>query len=356
MAKQQFFHSETAQLFRQLEHLSQRPRMSRGQAFEDWLTAMTCALAGGTMEDQYMAMVQRHKEEGKGQRGIDLMPEMFGQLVNTMEQTRADVLGDLFQGAITYGEAGQYLTPASPPGNFVNLFALLAISCNPFSLSCRFVSQDTVRASVFPQQRQRKRKENVMANLTRASKELFTRSPDERFESLGDLCQHCRQEKELARDRWHPPQTFQPELDSDRVTLRLGDDGTFNLNHWSFSQLCRLCGVNKDTIVRLSPETATRALTETIPSGNKPMQVFTGNGTVRSIHGVTYSRLWNADLLAMLREHAGEFQPPPKGANDGTGLYCGEQDMFCFLIDPAGWIEINDQAFAPGFFLWKYYP
>ena len=39
--------------------------------------------------------------------------------------------------------------------------------------------------------------------------------------------------------------------------------------------------------------------------------------------------------------------------NGGTGLYCGEQDMFCFLIDPAGWTEIDGEAFAPGFFLWN---
>jgi len=39
--------------------------------------------------------------------------------------------------------------------------------------------------------------------------------------------------------------------------------------------------------------------------------------------------------------------------NGGTGLYCGEQDLFVFLIDPAGWAEIEGQAFAPGFFLWN---
>ena len=36
-----------------------------------------------------------------------------------------------------------------------------------------------------------------------------------------------------------------------------------------------------------------------------------------------------------------------------TGLYCGEQDMFVFLIDPLGWTEIDGEAFAPGFFLWN---
>jgi predicted RNA-binding protein YlqC (UPF0109 family) len=27
--------------------------------------------------------------------------------------------------------------------------------------------------------------------------------------------------------------------------------------------------------------------------------------------------------------------------------------MFCFLIDPTGWTEINGEAFAPGFFIWN---
>jgi len=35
-------------------------------------------------------------------------------------------------------------------------------------------------------------------------------------------------------------------------------------------------------------------------------------------------------------------------------LYCGEQDLFAFLIDPTGWVEMGDgEAFAPGFFLWN---
>src|SRR4029078_6824536 len=34
--------------------------------------------------------------------------------------------------------------------------------------------------------------------------------------------------------------------------------------------------------------------------------------------------------------------------------YCGEQDLFAFLIDPAGWVEIGvGEAFAPGFFIWN---
>lgn len=28
-------------------------------------------------------------------------------------------------------------------------------------------------------------------------------------------------------------------------------------------------------------------------------------------------------------------------------------DLFCFLIDPTGWAEIEEQAFAPGFYVWN---
>ena len=34
-------------------------------------------------------------------------------------------------------------------------------------------------------------------------------------------------------------------------------------------------------------------------------------------------------------------------------MYAGEQDMFCFMIDPTGWAEIGGEAFAPGFFVWN---
>jgi hypothetical protein len=111
--------------------------------------------------------------------------------------------------------------------------------------------------------------------------------------------------------------------------------------------------VSTETLIRLSSDTAARVLNETLPTGNKPLQLFTENALVRSIHGSSYTRLHNADLVAVLREFAVDFEPPQKASEGGTGLYAGEQDMFVFLIDPLGWTEIQGQAFAPGFFLWN---
>ncbi len=192
-----------------------------------------------------------------------------------------------------------------------------------------------------------------MVHLTRASNELFQRSPDERFDSFQDLWEHCRREQDFSSDSWHLPQALRPSATDCCVSVLLEDEGTHLLNDWSFSQLCRLSGVSKETVNRLSPGTASLALQETLPAKDKPIQLLTAGKSVRSLHGVTYTRLWNTDLLSVVSEFATDFQPPPAAFGGATGLYCGEQDLFAFLIDPNGWTEINGEAFAPGFFVWN---
>jgi hypothetical protein len=192
-----------------------------------------------------------------------------------------------------------------------------------------------------------------MQTLTRASSELFRRQPDERFPSLDALWQQCLRDKQKSMDRWHLPDIVRPANGGDRLNLTLGDDGSFAMNDWSFSQLCKLAGVNKDTVNRVSADTAGRIFQETLPGGNKPLQLLTCDEQVRAIHGASYTRLYNAELVATVKEFATDFQPPQEGMNGATGLYCGEQDLFAFLIDPTGWTEIDGQAFAPGFFIWN---
>ncbi len=189
-----------------------------------------------------------------------------------------------------------------------------------------------------------------MPTLTRAHEELFRRTPDEQFETLDSLIEHCRHTRSCSEDQWlnHDEITVTSDM-----TVVLDDQPDFSFNDWSFSQLCRMAGVSRDTINRLSRKTASRALQETMPRSEKPFQVLTTDGGIRSVHGVAYTRLWNEELLNVVAEAANGFAPPPQAMTGGTGLYCGEQDMFAFLINPAGWVEINDEAFAPGFFVWN---
>lgn len=192
-----------------------------------------------------------------------------------------------------------------------------------------------------------------MVSLTRANRELFRRTPDETYSTLKELHDHCRQERQYSSDIWQRPQLLTPHASEDGLQVTLENDENVNLTDWSFSQLCRLAGMSKETVNRFTPETARLAFRDTLPSSDKPIQLLTTGQTVRSLHGVSYTRLWNAELLEVVRDVATDFQPPQTAFNGGTGLYCGEQDMFCFLIDPTGWIEIDGEEFAPGFFVWN---
>ena len=192
-----------------------------------------------------------------------------------------------------------------------------------------------------------------MVTLKKANSELFRRTPDETFASFDELLAHCRQEREHSHDVWQMPQALDPHLAANTVSLKVNGHADVQLNDWSFSQFCKLARVSKETLNRLSPETASRVLNETLPSSEKPMQLLTSGESIRSMHGVAYTRLWNVDLLNVVAEYASDFQAPQTAAGGGTGLYCGEQDLFAFLIDPSGWAEIDGEAFAPGFFIWN---
>ncbi len=189
-----------------------------------------------------------------------------------------------------------------------------------------------------------------MANLTRAYDELFRRSPDEQFETLDSLIAHCRSARQCSNDCWVSHDQICVTSD---MTVVLDSAPDYRFNDWSFSQLCRMAGVSRDTINRLSHKTASRALQETMPTSEKPFQILACESQIRSIHGVAYTRLWNDELLDVIADAAPGFTAPQKAVTGSTGLYCGEQDMFAFLIDPTGWIEVEDQAFAPGFFVWN---
>jgi hypothetical protein len=194
-----------------------------------------------------------------------------------------------------------------------------------------------------------------MPNLTRASQELFRRTPDECFTSLNALSEHCQSQRERSQEIWQPPSALltRPVGPGKLLLAGAGTDGAYEMNDWSFSQLCRLAGVGKETVNRLSAETASLVFSETLPQGTKPLQLYTEGSNLRSIHAASYTRLYNTHLLSVVREYATDFEPPQPGMNGSTGLYGGEQDMFCFLIDPMGWTEIGGEAFAPGFFVWN---
>lgn len=65
---------------------------------------------------------------------------------------------------------------------------------------------------------------------------------------------HCSAEREKSHDWWERPQDLTLTHD---LTVCVGSDGAeLAFNDWSFSQACRMAGVSKDTINRLTPKTS----------------------------------------------------------------------------------------------------
>jgi len=190
-------------------------------------------------------------------------------------------------------------------------------------------------------------------NLAGASRELFRRAPDETFGSLAELSAHCRGRRERSTERWLPPHRLRAVSDGGKLLLSDGEGEPLRMNDWSFTQLCGLARAHKETVNRLSAGTAAQVLAETLPRSSRPVQLYASGEELRSVHGMSYTRLHDSEVLAMPSEFAVDFTPPPVGADGKTGLYAGEQDLFCFLIDPTGWAEVDGEAFAPGFFVWN---
>jgi hypothetical protein len=108
--KEHFFEPASADLVAEIDSIARR-HGSREQVFDDLLTIAVCALAGGTREEEYLQTVKPYIEGDVGNRAIDRLVAVFGQIVIIMDETRSDVLGDIFQGAITRGQNQQFFTP-----------------------------------------------------------------------------------------------------------------------------------------------------------------------------------------------------------------------------------------------------
>jgi len=108
MAKnKEFFFTEGAKtIFKSIKELEYKG-LSRNTVFTDFLDVCVCCLAHGDMEERYLKVVNRYDKEVFSK----YFPQMFAELVMAMEKENKDILGDLFQGAITYGENGQFFTP-----------------------------------------------------------------------------------------------------------------------------------------------------------------------------------------------------------------------------------------------------
>ncbi len=192
-----------------------------------------------------------------------------------------------------------------------------------------------------------------MTGMKNSYCQLFSRSDDQHFATFDALYSHCLNRQRNSEMHWRLPAEVIPTDYQGQLHLKLTGSRAFSLTDWSFGQVCQLSGLKKESLNRLKSSTAAQVLVETMPRGHRPIQIFTEGDVIRSLHPVGYTRIHDAALLELVIDEAFDFDPPPVGESGATGLYAGEQDMFAFMIDSKAWVEVGEERFAPGFYLWN---
>lgn len=112
MAKPDHFqYGLSKEIVAEFDHIA-RYGGSRGGVFHDFLRMFAAALTGGRDEPAYLDTVKRYTGDAGGERACDRIARAAGKVLDWYaEHPGGDLLGDIFQGGITYGEHGQFFTP-----------------------------------------------------------------------------------------------------------------------------------------------------------------------------------------------------------------------------------------------------
>lgn len=102
MPKPSFTEPESKTIWKLIEQAATASHHDPIRAFRDFITMSRCALSFGRMEKEYLRNVEQYKNKA------DRFAEAFAIVIDTPEK---DLLGDVFQGGVTFGENGQFFTP-----------------------------------------------------------------------------------------------------------------------------------------------------------------------------------------------------------------------------------------------------
>ena len=198
-----------------------------------------------------------------------------------------------------------------------------------------------------------------MTNLTQASQQLFRRSADEKFGSLAELRDHLNLRSQGTREETVDLRKFTYNHNGTMfLEDALGfDKRRFDLNDWSFRQLCKQLSAPAEFISKLSPRLASECMSEATISreedARKGKSVFYmdnngpegSEGTIRAVTTDRYVRVYDKEVLAAVDKHAGGMDP--------VGLYSGERDVFMFMTNEDLKVNIAGEDLNRGFFVWN---
>ena len=226
-------------------------------------------------------------------------------------------------------------------------------------------------------------------DLMRASNQWASRPADERFWTIKDMMEKARADKVLCEA---------VSLEQGIQALRVGQvlqDGNllvhngnneYRLNNWTFNQLCKAVHAPTDYLANLGePGLVSECLNTGLDQldendRSSGIMLFHKHNALRSITSNRYSRIFDIDILERLlplTETQGWKAPPayptaddprarPATAADLTrstwlkegdmigpaGLYRGDRNMFCFLVNDDARIDDGSEGgISRGFFV-----
>jgi hypothetical protein len=233
-----------------------------------------------------------------------------------------------------------------------------------------------------------------MTNLYAAHNQWINRPADERFWSLDDLLAHSRAERRASHESRTAIKDLRAEAvrvagyDSPDLRLVAGSEDALGMTHWSFGQLCAASDAPASYLRRLPADLAAININHGLRrAGSETSLQFLTNVQAGQVRSITrdYARFWNDDLISALapaldlgwrvpparpavadpraRPATGADIMPDQGAFGlsvkvgdmiaPAGVYCGDRDLFIFLVHPDRVIDDGNSGLMRGVFLWN---
>ncbi len=152
------------------------------------------------------------------------------------------------------------------------------------------------------------------SNLMEAHNQWARRPADERFWTIQEMAQKCREYKDASRDL--NVNVRKAEVVNDRGEMLLvggGLQGPARFSHYSFGQLCRTAGAPADYLRELDGDLAAKCLTTSLRKAidsrenrsdfcNVLVRSGSNSSMTQRCHAFLsagYSRIWNSDIVSV---------------------------------------------------------
>jgi len=194
-----------------------------------------------------------------------------------------------------------------------------------------------------------------------AHNQWATRHKDETFTSTSAILDFCREKRDKARAATLGFADFDIEVHDDQVVLVKGSK-KIGLTNWAFIQLCSRIGQKPSGLTDLPADLIVPVLRYRLNDlvereddrDSKVLFSQERDGLiVRAFNGSQYTRVWDYQVVERLAELTVKgWDVPAATKGSRKGLYCGDRDMFCFLVNEQFRInDGSDQGLSRGFFI-----